>query len=128
MWSSFSVAVQLRLRGYKRTRETLERIQPRRREPPVALHQISQVTNGVLRRVPWSPNCLEQSLVLIRVLRRSHRGEEPVLRLGVRRCGDTLEFHAWVEANGKVVGENENIAQSFRPFGGEQFPPRATFV
>jgi len=128
VWSSFLVAVQLRLRGHRRTRERIEQIRTRRSESPVSVDEISRVTHGVLRRLPWSPNCLEQSLVLIRVLRRSHYRDEPVLRLGVRKREDGLEFHAWVETDGMVVGDRENIAETFRPFGGEQLPPDATFI
>ena len=126
MRSSLWVAAQLRLRGYRHTKEIVERIQPRRRKPPVPLLQISEVTNGVLRRVPWAPNCLERSLVLIKELRRG--GNEPVMRLGVRRQKDALEFHAWVEVEGRVVGDSDDFARSFRPFGEDELPPDATFV
>jgi hypothetical protein len=55
-------------------------------------------------------------------------GSEPLLRLGVRRLDPDLEFHAWVETNGMVVGDHENVAQNFRPFGGKNLPPAARFV
>ena len=126
MRSSLWVAAQLRLRGYRRTKETFEQIQPSRREPPVSFLQISRVTTGVLRRVPWSPNCLERSLVLMKELRRG--GNEPVMRLGVRRQKDALEFHAWVEVEGRVVGDSDDFARSFRPFGEDELPSNATFV
>ena len=128
LWSSLWVAVQLRLRGYKPTRENVERLALGTPHDIASLDEISRVTHSVLRRVPWSPNCLERSLVLMRVIRHLHFQDKPVLRLGVRRGENALEFHAWVEAGDHVVGDRSDIAQTFTPFGGEELPPEATFV
>lgn len=52
---------------------------------------------GVLDR-----NCLIHSLTLWWWLRR--RGIDSDVRIGVRRIGDALEAHAWVEHCGTVLG------------------------
>jgi hypothetical protein len=125
VWNSVVVGAQLRLRGYSSTRRSVELTSPRRVDQ-ADINDISRITLGVVRRLPWSVNCLERSLLLMRMLRLY--GSEPLLRLGVRRLDPELEFHAWVETNGVVLGDHENVAQTFRPFGGEQLPPDATFV
>ena len=45
--------------------------------------------------------CLKQSLILFRILRR--RGITAELRIGVRRVGDNLNAHAWVECDGHML-------------------------
>jgi hypothetical protein len=60
-------------------------------------------------------SCLEQSLVLCRLLRR--RGMNATLRIGARKEADRFEAHAWVEMAGNVVdggGGTEHL--HFRPF------------
>jgi len=60
-------------------------------------------------------SCLEQSLVLCRLLRR--RGVNATLRIGARKEADRFEAHAWVEVAGNVVdggGGTEHL--HFRPF------------
>jgi Transglutaminase-like superfamily len=60
-------------------------------------------------------SCLEQSLVLCRLLRR--RGVNATLRIGARKEADRFEAHAWVEMAGNVVdggGGTEHL--HFRPF------------
>ncbi|HIE94984.1 MAG TPA: lasso peptide biosynthesis B2 protein [Acidobacteria bacterium] len=50
---------------------------------------------SALYRMP----CLEQSLILFGILRR--RGIPAELRIGVRRAGDGLNAHAWIEHEGR---------------------------
>jgi hypothetical protein len=60
-------------------------------------------------------SCLEQSLVLCRLLGR--RGMNAGLRIGARKEADRFEAHAWVEMAGNVVdggGGTEHL--HFRPF------------
>jgi hypothetical protein len=60
-------------------------------------------------------SCLEQSLVLCRLLKR--RGMNAGLRIGARKEADRFEAHAWVEMAGNVVdggGGTEHL--HFRPF------------
>ena len=125
--NSLSVAAQLRLRGYRPTRDAIEQTKTAESGVPVSLQDIGRVTQAVVRRLPWSPNCLERSLVLVRVIRR-HSHDEPMLRLGVRRSNGGLEFHAWVEVDGRVAEDSAEIGQTFIPFGGDELPPHAVFV
>jgi len=59
-------------------------------------------------------SCLEQSLVLCRLLRR--RGMKATLRIGARKEADRFEAHAWVEMAGNVVDGGGTEHLHFRPF------------
>ena len=65
--------------------------------------------------------CLPRALALQRML--AHRGISSVLRIGVRKEGAvgkeaaTLAAHAWIEVDGRAVGEPEAIEERFRPLG-----------
>ena len=56
--------------------------------------------------------CLPRALALQRMLAR--RGIVAALRIGVRKEAATLAAHAWVEVDGRAVGEPEAIEESFR--------------
>jgi len=59
-------------------------------------------------------SCLEQSLVLCRMLRR--RGMNAGLRIGARKEEDRFEAHAWVEMEGNVVDGSGAEHLHFMPF------------
>ena len=52
-------------------------------------------------RLLVSPNCLERSLLLYRLL--SREGANPTIVFGVDRGTETVAGHAWVEIDGAVV-------------------------
>ncbi len=56
--------------------------------------------------------CLPRALALQRMLAR--RGVDSVLRIGVRKEAETIAAHAWVEVDGRAVGEPEAIEARFR--------------
>ena len=69
-------------------------------------------------------NCLERSLVLWWLLARQGCAAE--LRIGTRKKDAELEAHAWVELNGRALGEEEDPHARYAAF--EQpvtAPPRA---
>jgi hypothetical protein len=62
-------------------------------------------------RGPLRANCLERSLVLWAVLRR--RGIDCDLRIGARKQGERLEGHAWVEWDGVVLNDADDMNERF---------------
>jgi len=52
---------------------------------------------------PGNTSCLRQALAVQWWLRR--RGLDPQLRLGVRKVGDRLDAHAWVELDGMPLAQ-----------------------
>jgi len=65
---------------------------------PVAA-RITHLVDALYRRLPFSPTCLTQSLVLYRLLRA--RGIPCQLRIGLRKSENGLEGHAWMELDRK---------------------------
>lgn len=59
-------------------------------------------------------NCLERSLLLWWLLRR--HGAPAALRIGVRKDGDALQAHAWIELDGEVLAETVDVRAGFAPF------------
>lgn len=59
-------------------------------------------------------SCLEQSLVLCRMLRS--RGMNAELRIGARKEANGFEAHAWVELDGTVLDGGETEHLDFVPF------------
>lgn len=75
---------------------------------------------------PWPATCLPRSVVLCWFLRR--RGLEGELRIGVRHGRDRpLDFHAWVEHDGAVVGDASDAPARYAVFPGAVVPPGARF-
>lgn len=68
-------------------------------------------------------NCLPQSLVLWWLLRR--QGLPGELHIGVRPEPSRLEAHAWVELQGLVLNDSEDVARRFAPFPREIRPRTA---
>lgn len=94
---------------------------PARREPrsdPVMVRRVRGAIQGWGRRVPWKAVCFQRGLALHWMLRR--RGIRSVMLYGVRRDGDGLAAHVWVDVDGAtVIGgeESPNFALLAR------FPP-----
>jgi|GEM_PF-359310 len=63
---------------------------------------------------PRPATCLERSWVLWWFLRRAGIAGELVI--GVRKCGDRLAAHAWVELDGVPLNDAPDVAQHFPPF------------
>ncbi len=58
-------------------------------------------------------NCLSQSFALIWLLRR--RGIDPTLRLGARLTESKFDAHAWVEYDGRVLNDTQDVHTRFTP-------------
>ncbi len=67
---------------------------------------------GAAARWPfrWA-RCLQRSLALCLWLEAC--GLSPVLRIGVRKDGDRLDAHAWVECQGRVINDGPMVEQEF---------------
>jgi len=72
------------------------------------------LVGGVLARDlgPFKPGCYRRSLILFRELRRHGRPARVVF--GIRDQEDSLDGHAWVEVDGKALGEPEDPSKVFR--------------
>jgi hypothetical protein len=120
----------LRLTGFRRWQALLARFTPQHMRHvdsrdfvggelvPGSAPAIALMGDAVARRLPFTPTCLEKSLTLWWLLRR-HRIPAD-LRIGVRKDGGgDFEAHAWVEADGVVLGESGEDHTLFVPLEGE---------
>jgi hypothetical protein len=120
----------LRLGGFRRWQTLLARFTPRHMRHidakdfiggeliPGSAPAIAMMGAAVARRLPFKPTCLEKALALWWLLRR-HRIPAD-LRIGVRKgVNGDFEAHAWVEADGVVLGESGEDHTLFVPLEGE---------
>lgn len=72
---------------------------------------------GLFRRAAGrrtlAAGCAPRSLALARFLRL--HGLPARMRVGLRRAGDRLAGHAWVEHDGRVVGDDPAFVRRFAP-------------
>ena len=83
--------------------------------------RVCRMVVAVDRHSPMRSTCLERSLTLWWLLAR--KGVTTQLRIGARKSEGKFEAHAWVERNGKAIGEPEgthlHYAAFEREFSGE---------
>ena len=77
----------------------------------------AQLVQAAARYGLCSPKCLSKSLVLWWLLKR--QGIPGVLRIGVSPLGERLEAHAWVEFQGVVLNDSDDVHQRYAPFHGD---------
>ena len=103
-----SVSLSLRVLGYVRTVRLVEWLsrRPRRSAGDDDLREaeaLAQLVAVASRRRFVQATCLRQAVLVHGLLRR--RGLQPELKLGVRREGDDIEAHAWVELEGQALAQ-----------------------
>jgi hypothetical protein len=74
----------------------------------------SRMVRLAARRGLYPASCLRSSLTLWWLLRR--QGIDSALRLGVRKQGEGIEAHAWVEYEGNAVDGSESVLEHFVSF------------
>ena|ERR1700738_2598783 len=119
------IAVNLRLRGFRATQESLLRFlahpplvpQQDSTDPRLAFEQTrltARMVNAAGRHAWPASTCLEKSLALWWLLRR--RGIESELRIGARKLDGKFEAHAWVEREGIALNEPQEGHRRYAPF------------
>jgi hypothetical protein len=119
---STRIAISLRLRGFKRTKDALHA------ELPFASSQQFLPDRGVKDRVEKTcrmvkasthygivrSSCLVESLTLWSMLQE--QSILTTLRIGVRRGSQNFEAHAWVEYEGVALNQSEEPHQHYAAF------------
>ena len=118
------VQTSLCLRGFKRTRELLERIQSaasavsgQTRAGLEPVLKISRMVRAAAHHGFVRASCLEESLTLWYLLRK--QGYSARLRIGVRKTAEKFEAHAWVEHQGAALNQTEEIHRHYAAFDSE---------
>ena len=112
------VSASFRLLGVPRTQAWLRRWaapgKTVRGNPHSGIALVQNAQRVVKRRLGIEGTCLTRSLTLwAMLLRRSIYAD---LRVGFRRSEGKLEGHAWVEFEGTVLNETEEVKQSYTAF------------
>lgn len=111
-------AYLLRLFGFRRLYAAMAQWLPPKRNligtPRTAPKAIARLVQLASWHGFYAPNCLQRSLVLWGLLRR--QGIESDLRIGVRKQTGQFEAHAWVEYEGCVLNDSQEVHQQFAPF------------
>ena len=122
-----SIALALRLQGFKWTQAFLEKRAPEAKNtsnnsPSYSSEQLLQTAQSVARMVsaaanhgPYRANCLKRSLATWWLLKR--RGIETVLNIGVNRDEGDFNAHAWVEYMGNTLVEADDVTERYSTFG-----------
>jgi hypothetical protein len=119
------IAVNLRVRGFRATQESLLRFLAHPRlvsregstDPRLAFERTritARMINAAGRHAWPGSTCLEKSLALWWLLRR--QGIESELRIGARKLDGKFEAHAWVERERIAVNEPQEGHRHYAPF------------
>ncbi len=114
------VALSLQLWGLKRTQAALMRLPqpdlsaPSKTQVPLILTTVKMVQIATRYSRRWT-TCLKKSLVLWYLLRC--QGIDAQLQIGVRLEQGQFQAHAWVEYQGYVVGDRQDVRQHYTAFG-----------
>jgi hypothetical protein len=136
------VALSLRLRGFRATHESLQKLFPKskpngdsnsaatdeaageslgsvRRAADERVEMTARMVRAAAYRSFAGAGCLERSLTLWWLLGR--QGIASSVRIGTRKTRDKLDAHAWVEWRGRVLNEPEDWHRHYAAFD-EAFP------
>jgi hypothetical protein len=102
----------LRLLPFRRL-ESLLTPRPRGEEDEGAVGRLVWATAAAARHHLYPMRCLPRALCLRWLLGR--HGIRADLRIGVARHEARLDAHAWVEREGRPVGEGPGVADRFAP-------------
>lgn len=80
-------------------------------------HAARRMTEAASQHGVVRGSCLSKSIVLEHLLRR--QGWDATVHVGGRKEGRSFEAHAWVELDGRVVNDSEDVRGRFAPFEGQ---------
>jgi hypothetical protein len=113
-WLLFFFYLALHRISYERLLNSTHPILENPPEPSPVLffaHQIKRLVGFAARLHLIPVTCLVKSLTLQKML--SKRNIPAQIRIGTKKIQDAIYAHAWVEVNGKPIGEADDIAQKF---------------
>ena len=112
------VAMGLRVAGLRRIQALLADSAPCAQGEA---EDIARLVMAAARHGPYRASCLPTALTLQWLLAR--HGIDSDLRLGVRKAGERIEAHAWLERGGKPLNACADCASDFTSFDAVIAPP-----
>lgn len=115
-----SIALALRLKGFKWTRTFLQKRIPQSSKPSTdsdltTAQSVARMVSAAANHGPYRANCLKRSLATWWLLQR--RGVAAELNIGVNKDAGELNAHAWVEYAGHALVEADDVTERFSSFG-----------
>ena len=103
----------VRVLGFRRVKSLVAGLAPlaKKKASDARVDEAAWVAYGVARRSRPRASCVPRALVLWALLRRM--GVEGIVRFGARKAGESIEAHAWVEVEGRAIGEGESGREEF---------------
>ena len=110
------IALSLRIRGFCKTQEMLQKFFPIQPSPTSAVRTgtTARMVRAAARYGLTRANCLEQSLGLWFLLGR--QGVASELRIGSRKVAGRFEAHAWVVCHGEALNETQEVHRHYAAF------------
>jgi transglutaminase superfamily protein len=93
--------------------ETAKRAEAEGHLPATTIERRAASVDRLYRAWPRRNSCLRRALVLGFCVREAH----PTMRIGVAKEGDEIRAHAWIEVNGRVVGDESGDYAPLRRTG-----------
>jgi hypothetical protein len=116
--------LSLRTRGFKKTKDALQKKLPSIPPPQVPKDKAAELVGKTCRMVRAAahygigqPTCLVESLTLWYLLQKQNVPAN--LRIGVRKSSERFEAHAWVEYDGDALNQAEEQHQHYAAFDSE---------
>jgi len=110
------VSVLLKLRGFRKTERFMalfSRLDIQSEASPAWVDQAARMVSVAAVRGPYKARCLEQAITVWWML--GVMGISSTIRLGVYDSGESIEAHAWVLHEGKIVIGQMNEQKEFTP-------------
>ena len=110
------VSVLLKLRGFRKTERFMalfSRLGIQPEASSVRVEQAARMVSIAAVRGPYKARCLEQAITVWWML--GVMGISSTIRLGIYKSGQSVEAHAWVLHEGKIVIGQMNEQKEFTP-------------
>ena len=129
------MALWIRVAGFRRVRAFLEGRssipeEPDEKQSPrhrlEEARTVARIITAAASHPLFSISCLPRSLTLWWILRQ--RGMDSEIRIGVRRQGELLEAHAWVEYQEVPLNDTPDVHRRYAAFDPIAWPQGATWV
>jgi len=115
------IALSLRFRGFKKTKEALQKRLPLNFAQGISQERAKETVQKTCRMVRAGahhgivrPTCLVESLALWYLLQK--QGIPACLRIGVRKLSEKFEAHAWVEYEDAALNQPDEVHQHYAAF------------
>ena len=116
--------IGLRMFGFQRWKEFVEKMsRPADRAaaapsgfPLDTAMRAARAVRSAQLHGPTAANCLERSMTLWSIL--LHEGVDGELHIGARKQDAQLEAHAWVELDGQILNDADEVREDYTQFDG----------